>query len=286
MVGLGFLEAKTTPFAPAGEGDVRLQNPLSEREDHLRRDLLTGLVHRLEYNFARGQRDVRLFELGTAFLESGGAAPTERIRVAAAWTGQRAPSHWTEQGEDWDLWDLKWLTAMLAETATERGAAAKPLNPPGDEVGLEEALAVVTPSGATLGWAGRLPREDIEAPRWAGDVWGLELEVVPSQPEPAVYRTLPVYPAIERDLALIVNKQRLAAEVGAVIWEAAPDFLEDLAVFDVYEGEKIPADTRSIAWRLRFRSPDRTLTDQEVDASVEAITSALERKLNVGVRGA
>jgi phenylalanyl-tRNA synthetase beta chain len=62
--------------------------------------------------------------------------------------------------------------------------------------------------------------------------------------------------------------------------------LEDLTVFDVYEGEKTPADTRSIAWRLRFRSPDRTLTDQEVDASVEAITSALETKLNVGVRGA
>ncbi len=286
MVGLGFLEAKTTPFAPTGEGEVRLQNPLSEREDHLRRDLLTGLVHRVEYNFARGQRDVRLFELGTVFLESGGTAPTERVRVAAAWTGQREPAHWTGQSEDWDVWDLKWLAAKLAEAATEGGAAARPLNPAGTEVGLEEALAVVTPSGATLGWAGRLRREDIEVPRWAGDVWGLELEVVPSQPQPVVFQTLPVYPAVERDLALVVNQQLLAAEVGAVIREAAPDFLEDLTVFDVYEGEKIPADTRSIAWRLRFRAPDRTLTDQEVDASVEAITSALERKLNVGVRGA
>ena len=66
----------------------------------------------------------------------------------------------------------------------------------------------------------------------------------------------------------------------------APAHLESLTVFDVYEGEKIPEDTCSIAWRLRFRSPDRTLTDEEVDSAVKGITSALPEKLNVGIRGA
>ncbi len=71
-----------------------------------------------------------------------------------------------------------------------------------------------------------------------------------------------------------------------MIREAGPAYLESLSVFDVYEGENIPAGTRSIAWRLRFRSPDRTLTDEEVDSAIGRITSALEEKLNVGIRGA
>ncbi len=110
--------------------------------------------------------------------------------------------------------------------------------------------------------------------------------VIPSQAEPVAYQPLPVYQEVERDVSLIVNKRISAAEVGAVIREAAPAQLESLTVFDVYEGEKIPEDTRSIAWRLRFRSPDRTLTDEEVDAAMNKITSALQEKLNVGIRGA
>ena len=78
----------------------------------------------------------------------------------------------------------------------------------------------------------------------------------------------------------------MAAEVDAVIRDAAPKFLEDLSVFDVYKGENISEGARSIAWRLRFQAVDRTLTDKEVDAAMRRITSALEEKLNVRVRGA
>jgi len=70
-----------------------------------------------------------------------------------------------------------------------------------------------------------------------------------------------------------------------VIREVAPGYLEALTVFDVYEGDKIPDGTRSIAYRLRFRSPDRTLTDEGVDSAIKRITAALKEKLNVGIRG-
>ncbi len=285
LIGAGFLEAKTNPFAPAGEGDVRLLNPLSEREDHLRRDLLTGLVHRVEYNFARGQKDVRLFEIGTAFSAAEGPTPAESIRVAAAWTGQRTPSHWAGSDEEWDVWDLKWLLATLAGQAAP-GAEVRPVDPQADSGSLELALAVIAPDGRTLGWGGRLPAQSVEAPRWAGAVWGLEVELVVVPRQAVAYAALPVYPAVERDLALLVKKSVLAVELGTVIREAAPASLECLTVFDVYEGESLPADTRSVAWRLRFRAPDRTLTDDEVDGAVTQITSALQEKLNVGIRGA
>jgi phenylalanyl-tRNA synthetase beta chain len=284
MGGLGFLEAKTSPFAPAEEGDVRLLNPLSEREDHLRRELLTGLVHRAEYNFARGQRDVRLFEIGTAFASSGTELPDEEIRIAAVWTGGRVPIHWSGGTDDWDIWDLKSIfedvAAVAWPDAEVRTADAR------DDVDLEEPLALVLSEGRAIGRAGRVPAERVEAPRWAGAVWGLEVAVQPGRPEPTRYRPLPVYPSVERDLALVVPVSTAASEVGEVIRDASPPFLENLSVFDVYEGENIPEGTRSIAWRLRFRSPDRTLTDEEVDTAIRRITSALEEKLDVGIRGA
>jgi phenylalanyl-tRNA synthetase beta chain len=286
MVGLGFLEAKTSSFAPAVEGEVHLLNPLSEREDHLRKDLLTGLVHRVEYNFARGQRDIRLFELGTVFRSADGPTPEERIRVAAVWTGRRAPLHWSGPSADWDFWDLKGILASMAGIAAPI-AEIRALG--GDEdatpMSLEEPLLVVDPDGARLGWAGRLPASALEAPRWAGSVWGCELEVLPAIVQPQVYQPLPVYPGVERDLALIVPRGIATAEVGAVIREVSPDHLEHLTVFDVYEGEKVPEGTRSIAWRLRFRSPDRTLTDDEIEVAMSRIISALEERLNVELRG-
>ncbi|HSG81411.1 MAG TPA: phenylalanine--tRNA ligase subunit beta, partial [Gemmatimonadota bacterium] len=107
LVGRGFLEAKTHPLVPDHEGEVRLINPLSEREDHLRSSLLTELAHRVEYNLARGLRDVRLFEIGTAFSDGGGPLPAEQTRIAAVWTGSRTPGHWSEETDDWDFWDLK-----------------------------------------------------------------------------------------------------------------------------------------------------------------------------------
>lgn len=283
MVGRGFLEVKTSPFATGDEGDVRLLNPLSEREDHLRRDLLTGLAHRLEYNFARRQRDVRLFEIGTVFAAGDGDLPIEEIRFAAVCTGRRAPLHWSGDGGDWDVWDLK---AALADIGVLIWPQANVRPAREGEVGLEEALALVTRDGQAVGRGGRLPEKGFDVPRWAGAIWGLEIAVQTTQKAPTLFAPLPVYPEVERDLALIVPRGTAAAETGRVISEAAPAHLESLAVFDVYEGENIPAGTRSIAWRLRFRSPDRTLTDEEVDAAIGRIASALEEKLNVGIRGA
>ncbi|UCF20852.1 MAG: phenylalanine--tRNA ligase subunit beta [Gemmatimonadota bacterium] len=285
LVGIGFMETRSVPFTSSSGGEIRLLNPLSEREDHLRRDLISGLIGRLEANFACGQRDTRLFELGTVFRATGGPVPEERIHVGAIWTGRRAPEHWSGRSEDWDVWDLKWMLESLADVAAG-GAGVRPVDPPSSPGPLEDALAVLTVDGQALGMGGRVSAGEIEAPRWAGNVWGLELEITAVRREPVTYKTLPVYPAVERDLALVVRRDMVAAEVGALMQEMAPGYLEDLSVFDVYEGENIPAGTRSVAWRLRFRAPDRTLTDEEVDAAVRRIISALEERLDVRVRGA
>ena len=95
------------------------------------------------------------------------------------------------------------------------------------------------------------------------------------------YRPLPVHPGSERDLALLVPGGTTAGEVGGTIREAAGALLEDVFPFDLYEGQGIPEGTRSVAFRLRFRAPDRTLTDAEVDGAVRAVLGALEERHGV-----
>ncbi|HEV2146446.1 MAG TPA: phenylalanine--tRNA ligase subunit beta, partial [Longimicrobiaceae bacterium] len=112
----GFLESRTTGFAPAAEGRVPVLNPLSSEEGSLRDALVPGLLRRVEHNWAHGVRDVRLFEVGTVFSPAGGGAvPREEIRVAAAFTGASRPAHWSGAAAAWDVWDLKGLMEELAE---------------------------------------------------------------------------------------------------------------------------------------------------------------------------
>jgi phenylalanyl-tRNA synthetase beta chain len=267
FVGWGFLEARTTGFVPESAGEVRVLNPLSAEEGFLRTSLVPGLLRRVEHNFAHGVRDVRLFEIGTAFSAGpAGGMPHEERRVAAAFSGARAPRHWTGEAGAYELWDLK---GMLEELAREYPDARVDV--------LGAGFTVVGPDGS-LGGGGA--GEGVDAPAWAAPVWTLELRL------PAVamdrrgirYAPLPTQPASERDLALLVPHAVSAEQVGATIVEAASALLEGLAPFDLYAGKGLPEGTRSVAWRLRFRATDRTLTDAEVDAEVERVLRALEER--------
>jgi phenylalanyl-tRNA synthetase beta chain len=278
---LGFLESRTTGFAPAADGRVPVLNPLSSEEGSLRDALVPGLLRRVEHNWAHGVRDVRLFEVGTVFSPAGdGAVPREEIRVAAAFTGASRPAHWSGAAAAWDVWDLK---GVLEELAEEHGAALEVGAPAllGAAVVPAEAFRLST-DGAEQGGGGRVAPGSVDAPAWAGDVWVLEARLpVGRGAEAAAYRALPEQPASERDLALLVPRGVAAAEVETAISGAAGPLLESVGPFDLYEGKGIPEGTRSVAFRLRFRAPDRTLTDAEVDASVAAVLAALEERLGV-----
>ena len=95
------------------------------------------------------------------------------------------------------------------------------------------------------------------------------------------YQPLPVHPGSERDLALLVPSATAGAEVTAVIREAAGTLLEEVYPFDLYEGKGVPEGTRSLAFPLRFRAPERTLTDAEVDGAVDRVLSALQERHGV-----
>lgn len=279
----GFLEARAAAFAPEAGNTLALLNPLSAEEGFLRSSLAPGLLRRVEHNFARGVRDVRLFSVGTVFARGeDGALPHEEFRVAAAFTGARAPLHWGGAAEAFDAWDLK---GLLEELATEfEGGRVEP--------GATEGIAPATAGGTTLrlavgetptGGGGEAASGTVDAPAWAAPVFVLEARVPAKVAErrATTYRPLPEFPASDRDLALLVPVTVSSADVGATIRDAAGRLLETVFPFDLYEGKGVPEGTRSLGWRLRFRKAEGTLTDAEVDAATERVLRALEERHGV-----
>ncbi|HYT84739.1 MAG TPA: phenylalanine--tRNA ligase subunit beta [Gemmatimonadales bacterium] len=279
--GGGLLEARTMPLGPAdGPEAIVVRNPLSAEEAHLRSRLLPGLVRRVEYNWRLGERDVRLFEVGTVFRPGTGGLPDEQLWLGIVLTGARRPPHWSDGGgakvPDMDIWDLK----RHFELAVGVAAPACTVEPATGGTGW---VAVQRGGGEVLGHAGPL---EADGPRWAGPLFGCEVRVVVAPPALARYQPLPAQPRVLRDVSLVLAAGVLATAVEGVLREAGGALLERLDVIDQYRGAGLPAGTRGVTWRCTFRDPTRTLTDKEVDALLGRMLGALEEQLDVHRREA
>lgn len=283
MVAMGFMEAHTAAFAPEAEGDVALMLPLAATESRLRRALVPGLLRRTEYNFARGARSIRLFELGTVFAPAphGEVLPSEQTRLGVVFTGLRRPPHWTEADASFDVWDLKALVEQLA------GAFDLEVREGSDDAVLDPALSftlVARNNGEVRGAAGLVRPAAVDAPAWADACWALELRLEAAAAPAVRYQALPTQPSVVRDLALLVPAATPAGAVASAISEAAGPLLEAVDAFDVYSGSGVPDGVRSIAYSLRFRAADRTLTDAEVDAVTGRVLQRLSDDMGVRQR--
>jgi phenylalanyl-tRNA synthetase beta chain len=292
---LGLLEARPIPFVAGGDAHVRLVNPLAENEAHLRRTLLESLARRAEYNLARMQGNVRLYEIGSAF-EPGESLPDETVRVGVLVMGDREPVHFAGPPQAaFDAWDAKGLAERVARVAF--GSREITLEP----ADADDRLWTIGVDGEARG---EVRRVALDAPVWARPAFGVELvlgamsnnDVAPpgehahgdadGAPERRTrpYRPLPSTPASEFDLALLLPPDVSAAQVETVVRAAAGDLLERLMAFDQYEGSGVEAGYRSVAWRLTLRHPERTLRDKEIEGRRAKILAALQQELNVRQR--
>ncbi|MEO7823718.1 MAG: phenylalanine--tRNA ligase subunit beta [Gemmatimonadaceae bacterium] len=289
LVSAGLLEVRPMPFVGEGKGgSVRVMNPLAEDEAFLRGDLLTTLAARAEHNLRHMQGNVRLFEVGTAFFpgaepaQSPGpkkaALPVEEMHVATLIMGERAPSHFSRLNADnFDEWDIKHLAEITAEAAFP--GMSTELKP-----GSGEILWEISIDGEKVGSAKRV---ELDAPPWARPAFGLEmnLSAVEQRTAPVTkYRALPTTPSVQVDLALVAEEKITAAQMGALIKRESGELLESLKLFDEFRGQGIPEGSRSLAWALTFRHPERTLKDKEVQERTEKIVKALEDELGVRKR--
>lgn len=281
----GISEAQTPALGPARHGDVALLNPMSRDEGHLRRDRLAGLLTHVERNMSRGVRDVRLFELGTAFAPSQDGRPHESARVAVVLTGGRMPPHWSSGGETFDVHDIAGVLELIADEAFA-GASVVPAAEPSRHLVPGRSYELADGDGRVVGWGGEVRPELVDLPPWAGAVLGAEV-VLPAAPSPKPDVTaldLPDQPAVRRDLAFLVPGDTAAGDVLDAARKAAGGLLETGDIFDVYHGDDLPEGARSVALRLRFRARGRTLTDREVDRTCRRVLRTVKEKTGVEPR--
>ena len=252
--------ARRRPGVPS----LRAEPVVGRRRAYLRPGLLPGLVRRVEHNWAVRERDVRLFEVGTVFRARPGAAPEERLALAAVLTGARRPPHWSEGAKvpDMDIWDLK-HHFELAVSAAAPGARVIPADGDGSVAGGVGRRA----AGRSAGRRGcRRMR-----PKWAAPVLGLRgrdrrgcrsSSLLRAAARPAADAAGSVAGAAGRRHGGAGRRMRCGAR-GARCSSGS-------IVLDEYRGPAIPAGTRGVTWRCVFRDPTRTLRDSEVDEVIRA----------------
>jgi phenylalanyl-tRNA synthetase beta chain len=275
MTAEGLFEVVSLSLGPSGgEAAVAVLNPLSADHGYLRERLLPGLTRHVESNWAAQVRDVRLFEIGTVFRRApDGGRPIETTRLAGVVTGTRAPLHWTDggAGAEVDRWDLKGLFERAVSLAN-----------PAARIQVEGGQLVAAAEGGVVGRAGPI---EADRPPWAAPLFGFEVDVAIGVRGAGRFVPQPSLPAASRDLALVipwsVSADRVAAEMARAV---GGQLLEAVAVVDEYRGAGLPADTRSVAFRLTFRGRDRTLKDNEIDHAVSRIQAGLEKQLGVTLR--
>ncbi len=280
---------------------LRVSNPLSDEEPLLRTTLLPGLLRALALNSGRGQSDVALFEMGSVFLPDRDGPPTppdlpvdrrptteelkqlaatlpaQPLHLAATLSGQRAPASW---------WGLARSSGWADAVQLCRDVAAE-LGVPAEVIAGQRApwhpgrCALLVVSDAVVGAAGELHPRVCAAYGVAPRTAAAELDLSALLSQAAAVRVaapeLSPYPLAKEDVALVVDRQVPAAEVAAALRRGAGELLESLRLFDVYAGEQVGEGKKSLAFSLRFRAADHTLTDAEIKRSRDAAVSAAGR---------
>jgi len=316
LAGCGLDEAITYTFVapdaldPLGlpDGDVRLapvklSNPMSVEQSVMRTMLLPGLIGAVRANVDRLNDPPNLFEIGSVYLwddqtspapahaaEPGALLPHEPEAVGIVLAGPLAAANWTGTCRPPDFSTLKGVVAAALGALRLRGefaplgeaAAHFPYLHPG------KAALVSVPGVGGVGALGLL-RPDVAAAYGVDDLdlyfAALALDrIAPVALETATFEDLGAYPPAAQDLAVVVDRGVAAADVVAVARRAGGKLTRDVHVFDVYEGDQVPAGKRSLALRVVMRSPERTLSEKDIAGVRAKILAALEREFGAALR--
>jgi phenylalanyl-tRNA synthetase beta chain len=322
MAEAGYVEVLSYPFvSPAvhdafglAAGDprrsaVRVTNPLSEEEPQLRTSLLPPLLGTLKRNLGRGQRDLALYEIGTVFRphltavappemgvdhrpsdEEWAAAnaivPEQPWHLAVALTGDVEPAGWWGEGRA-----ATWADAVEAARIAVSAAGI-----PAERVSVRAAeqdpwhpgrCAAILVDDTVLGHAGELHPAVAAALELPRRTCAMELDLDAIPPAPVIEaKRLSTFPPALIDVALVLDASVPSADVEAALVAGAGDLLESVRLFDVYRSGQLGEGQRSLAYKLTFRAPDRTLTVEEAVAARDAAVAEAASRFGAVLRGA
>ncbi len=261
---------------------LALVNPISRDMAVMRSTLWPGLLQALVYNQNRQVASSRLFELGMVFTGSG---PTldQRLVVAGLVAGQVAAEQWGMPGRVADFFDVKQDVENLLRGCGLRGATFRPATCVGLHPG---ECAAIDHAGVRLGYIGKLHPKVIKEMNISGEpiVFDINMKALESIGA-TTFKPHSKFPSVRRDIAVVVPQNVSADSVLEVVMRAAGALLRDLHLFDVYQGQGIDSDKKSLALGLIFQAPSSTLTDSQVEVAVSGIVALLSHELGGLLRG-
>ena len=300
LVGLGMCEELSFAFTSENMFDkmrvpvdsplrqaVPIMNPLTDEAPLLRTTLLASIFENAARNFSRKNEDLKLFDIAPVFEPKAlpvTEQPRERQQLVGLLTGRREPKGWSQNPAQVDFYDAKGIVEELLDGLSINNyfveASEHYALHPGKTAAFKKGRDVLVT-------VGEVHPAVAEALGIRKKIYVFEADVDTLQKFAAKKFTLeplPKYPSIGRDLAILVDLDTAAGDVEKVITKHGGDFLKRVTLFDVYTGERIPADKKSLAFALDFRSNERTLTDDEADTAFKDILAAVEKDFGATLR--
>ncbi len=282
VITYSFVDPRINGLFDDGDAAIRIANPIAENMSVLRTNLWSGLVRALIINLNRQHRRVRLFEIGHTFHRHR-RDHHERLRLGGIACGEAAPTQWGRASRETDFYDVKAdVEAILELAGVNKRYIFKALDNPGLHPGQS---AVILQEDREVGITGKLHPELQRRLDLDCAVYLFQLDVAPLQQRVVPQFTRPSrFPAIQRDLAVVVDREVTASEILETVHRTGGKRIVNLNLFDVYRGEGIDPRRKSLAFGLTLQDSSRTLTDKEVDDIISKIIAELHRKFDARLR--
>ena len=260
---------------------LRVANPMTVEQEYLRSNLRANLLATLASNRKHEEGGIRLFELGKVYLPRQGDLPDEPEILCGLLSGARLEKSWHGGEESFDFYDAKGIVAALL---SHLGVEAD-FDDTSDASFHPNKQAAVAIDSKRLGIVGELHPKVLEAFEITDTVCLFEInlaQLLPFTLGHKEYRSVPRFPAVGRDIALVVDDRVTHFEVRNIIIDFP--LVAQVALFDVYSGKQVPSGKKSLAYRITFQSSAQTLTDNEVDGIQQQILEKLSRELGATLR--
>ena len=285
LAGAGFSEARTSTLVSQADAtwfgpSVALKNPFGDDQSRLRTSLIPGLLSAVRRNLDHGATTVRLFEIGRVFHPA-----TESQRLAIVATGRHRAADW--RGEPARMWDIFDLKGLVADVTGIDDVGFTPSTNPAPPFGSAMEIAL---DGHRIGLVGALHPAESRRLGTTAPVLAAEFDVaawMAAAPSGLSAHPMPKFPASTRDIAMIAKSTLPYADVRATLSDTNEPLLAKVELFDLFTdptGQRLPSDRKSLAISLTFRSPERTLTADEVTAATDRLRVRLREALGVDFR--
>jgi len=272
-----------TAFASERSRVIALKNPLSSEYDTMRTSLLPGLLKTAGLNLSKGQKPLKLFEVGSVYFSDSNGARTEKAVLSAIVLGPYELTPWKPRGGDYDFYDLKGTLEMLIthlHLKLEIFPDSRPFLLPDKSVRVQI-------SDKELGFLGQMAPEQNLVGELGQNVYALELDLgalEKSASSSLQFQPIPKFPETYRDISILVDRSVTSQKAADVILKTGSPLIQKVELYDHFEGKKIQADKKSLTFALSFQSAERTLSDDEVNPLFEKIVQTLKSELGASLR--